>query len=405
MAIKSFFFRFRSFFESTTGPGILLIACVVISMTLANSPLGPAFEAFLQKEWGYETALVHLRYPVLLWINDGLMAIFFLLVGMEIKRELVEGELSTAKKAALPIVGALGGVVMPALIYTLFNNGTATAGGWAIPMATDIAFALAIITLLGKRVPISLKIFLAALAIVDDLMAILVIAIFYSGDLHLSYLYYALGIFILLLVFNRLGVKSVAAYLIPGVFIWYFIHHSGIHATIAGVLTAFALPAKGRSDEQAPLIKVEHALVRPVNLLIMPLFALANTNIEFVDGMIGGLATPLGLGIVFGLFLGKPVGIFLLSWLSVKLGICSMPSGAAWKHMAGVGMLAGIGFTMSIFIALLSFSGQEQLAAGAKFSVLTASLLSGICGSLLLNFIYKKKSKVQDSIQKAALSN
>ena len=381
-----------NFLHSPSGPGILLMACVAISLMIANTPLGPAFERFLSSEVGYHTDTLHLKYPVLLWINDGLMAIFFLLVGLEIKRELVNGELSSPKRAALPVFAAVGGVMVPALIFTVLNQDTETANGWAIPMATDIAFALAVISLLGPKVPLSLRVFLAALAIVDDLMAILVIALFYSGELHYTYLLYAGGIFVLLLLFNRLGVQNIGSYLIPGLFIWYFIHHSGIHATIAGVLTAFTLPTKSRSDDkEAPLLRLEHILTNPVNLLIMPIFALANTNITFVDGMLEGLVTPLGLGIILGLFLGKPIGIFILSWLSVTLGISTIPKHVHWKHVLGVGMLAGIGFTMSVFISLLSFTGQEALMAEAKFAILTASLLSGICGSLLLVSISKKK--------------
>ncbi|QNL52167.1 Na+/H+ antiporter NhaA [Olivibacter sp. SDN3] len=390
MTSPTYYSRLKNFLFSNSGPGILLMACVVISLTIANSPLGAGFEKFLDGEIGYESHALHLRYPIILWINDGLMAIFFLLVGLEIKREIVGGELSSTRKAALPVFAALGGVIMPAVIYALFNHGTETASGWAIPMATDIAFALAIITLLGKKVPITLKIFLAALAIVDDLMAILIIAIFYSGDLHYNYLVYAVLLVAGLFVLNRLGVKNLAVYLIPGLFIWYFIHHSGIHATIAGVLTAFTIPVKGTGDTESPLLRLEHALSRPVNLLIMPVFALANTNIAFVEGMFGGLASPLGLGIVLGLFIGKPLGIFLLSWISVKAGVCAMPSHANWKHLLGVGMLAGIGFTMSIFIALLSFSGEELMMAEAKFSVLVASVISGIVGSLFLSIINKK---------------
>lgn len=384
MAFNLLYQRTRDFLHSGTGPGILLIACVIISLLIANSPLGKVFESLLNTEIGYHSESLHLKYPILLWVNDGLMAIFFLLVGLEIKRELIQGELSSPKKAVLPIFAALGGVIVPALSFILLNKGTETAPGWAIPMATDIAFALAIITLLGKKVPFSLKIFLAALAIVDDLMAILVIAIFYAGELHYNYMFYAIGIFLLLLLFNRLGIKNITFYLIPGLFIWYFIHHSGIHATIAGVLTAFTLPTKSKSDKEAPLLRLEHALNRPVNLLIMPFFALVNTNIEFVDGMLEGLITPLGLGIILGLFLGKPFGIFLFSWVSIKLGLSTMPKHAGWKHILGVGMLAGIGFTMSIFIALLSFTGHELLMAEAKFSVLVASVISGVCGSLFL---------------------
>lgn len=399
MALTSLYNRIRDFLYSSTGPGIVLICCVLVSLAIANSPFGSSFEALLNKEVGFRSEQLHLQYSVLLWVNDGLMAIFFLLVGLEIKRELLDGELSSPRKAILPVFAALGGVIVPAFIYILLNRATETASGWAIPMATDIAFALAIITLLGKKVPVSLKVFLAALAIVDDLMAILVIATFYSGELHYNYLLYAFGIFVFLLFLNRLHVTGLAIYLVAGLFIWYFIHHSGIHATIAGVLTAFTLPIKGKTEKQSPLMKLEHALHRPVNLLIMPIFALANTNIEFVDGMLEGLATPLGLGIILGLCLGKPLGIFLFSWLSVKLGFSAMPKNAGWKHILGVGMLAGIGFTMSIFIALLSFTEHELLMAEAKFSILVASVISAVCGSIFLLTVDKKER------DKAAISN
>lgn len=383
---------FKEFVQSESLGGVILIVCVVISLIIANSPLAGALENLLQTELGIHTESVHLRYPALLWINDGLMAIFFLLVGLEIKRELVEGELSSFKKAALPIFAALGGVLAPATIYFLLNNGTPTAAGWGIPMATDIAFAIAIITMLGSKAPPSLKIFLAALAIVDDLMAILVIAIFYSSELHYNYLLYAAGIFAALLVMNRAGVKNLAAYLIPGVFIWYFVHHSGVHATIAGVLTAFAIPTTPDAQE-SPLEKLEHALMKPVNFVIMPVFALANTNITFEAGMLEGLTTTLGLGIIVGLVVGKPLGITLLSWLTVKLGISSMPSRAGWAHIVGVGMLGGIGFTMSVFIALLSFPGEALILSEAKFSILTGSILSGVLGYAMLSSVSKKSAR------------
>ncbi|WP_126974402.1 Na+/H+ antiporter NhaA [Gynurincola endophyticus] len=383
---------FKHFLKSKTAGGVLLLICVILSLTIANSPLGADFERLLDTEIGFDTASVHLRYSILLWINDGLMAIFFLLVGLEIKRELVEGELSSPKKAALPILAAVGGVLAPAGIYFLLNKGTETAGGWGIPMATDIAFAIAIITMLGKKVPASLKIFLAALAIVDDLMAILVIAVFYTSELHWNYLLYAGGLFGLLLVFNKLGVKKLIFYLIPGVFIWYFIHHSGIHATIAGVLVAMALPTTPDAKE-SPLERLEHMLLNPVNFIIMPLFALVNTNIRFQEEMVAGLFTPLGLGIVLGLVLGKPLGITLISWIAVKLGVSTLPTAARWIQIIGVGMLAGIGFTMSIFIALLSFTGHEILLAEAKFSILTASVLSALLGSALLSVVAKKITK------------
>lgn len=306
----------------------------------------------------------------------------------------MNGELATPRKAALPIICAIGGAVVPALIYTFFNYKTETAGGWGIPMATDIAFALAIISLLGKNVPSSLKIFLAALAIVDDLMAIMVIALFYSSELHVNNLLYAGALLLLLVAFNKGGVKGISFYLIPGLFIWYFFHHSGIHATIAGVLVAFTLPMTS-SSKGSPLETLEHALIKPVNFLIIPLFALANTNIRFEDGMIEGLYSGLGLGIVLGLVLGKPLGILTLSWLSVKTGISQLPQGANWKHIIGVGLLAGVGFTMSIFIALLSFATPE-LIAEAKFSILTGSFLSGTLGYILLKQSGKNRTSISE---------
>ncbi len=382
---------FARFFQSSSSGGIILIFCVVLSLIIANTGWATSFQGLLNTELGFANNVLQLRYPVLLWINDGLMAIFFLLVGLEIKREIIEGELSTLRHAALPVVAAIGGVLLPAAIYSIFNSGTLTAKGWGIPMATDIAFALGILSLLGSRVPTGLKIFLAALAIVDDLIAILVIAAFYSSDLHFVYLGYAAGIFALQLAFNRLGFKNLLFYLVPGIIMWYFIHHSGIHATIAGVLTALTLPTN-ETDEESPLEKLEHALTRPVNFIIMPVFAIANTNITFEAGMVEGLASNLGLGIVLGLFLGKPVGIFLMSWLSVKLKIADLPEGTNWLHVAGLGLLGGIGFTMSIFIALLSFQLPEYQNE-AKFAVLIASVLAGICGYLLLSLYNKKQVK------------
>lgn len=377
----------RDFIKSESAGGIILLFCVIISLLIANTSLGPKFQNLLDTNLGWETASIQLRYPVVTWINDGLMAIFFLLVGLEIKRELVEGELSSFKQASLPIVAALGGVIAPALIYHFLNNGLETHSGWAIPMATDIAFALAVVNILGKSVPSSLKILLAALAIVDDLMAIIVIAVFYSTSLHFTYLMYAGGLFLLLMIFNRLGVKNLFFYILPGLFIWYFIHHSGIHATIAGVLVAISLPIK-KEDVESPLEKLEHLISKPVNFLIMPLFALANTNIRFESEMIDGLFTPLGMGIVLGLFIGKPLGIFITSWLSIRFGLSKMPDSAGWKQIVGIGMLGGIGFTMSIFISLLSFTSASLLVE-AKFSILVASLLAGITGSLLLKSVSK----------------
>ncbi len=379
---------FKKFFSSNTSGGILLFLCVVISLIIANTSASNAFNELLQVKLGFENETIQLRYSIKQWIDDGLMAIFFLLVGLEIKRELVEGELSSPKNAILPILAAVGGAIVPALIYTIFNHDQASHHGWGIPMATDIAFALAIISLLDKRVPPSLKIFLAALAIVDDLLAILVIAIFYSTELHYTYLLYAAGITGLLVVFNRTGVKNIWAYIIPGLFIWYFIHHSGIHATIAGVLVAMTLPTTPDATEST-LEKLEHALANPVNFIIIPLFALVNTNISIHSEMVHGLQTPLGLGIILGLFFGKTIGIYLTTWICVKTKLANLPDMAGWKHMIGVGMLGGIGFTMSIFISMLSFK-DPLFIEEAKFAVLIGSLISGTCGYLYLSFVAKK---------------
>lgn len=381
---------FRNFFKSKQIGGIILLFCVVISLTIANSGLGKKFEDFLSLVIGYSNTSFSLKYSISAWINDGLMAIFFLLVGLEIKREIVEGELSSPRKAAMPIFAAFGGMVLPALAYTLFNFNTPTSSGWGIPMATDIAFALGVLSLLGKRVPPSLKIFLAALAIVDDLGAILVIAFFYTDEVHLVQLLYGAGIMAFLVLINRWGVKKLIFYIIPGIFLWYFVHHSGIHATIAGVLLAMTIPTN-TSKNISPLEKLEHMLVRPVNFLIMPIFALANTNIKFENSMIDGLYSPLGLGIIGGLVIAKPLGITLFSWLSVQFGFSSLPSQSTWKHIFGLGLLAGIGFTMSIFIALLSF-GSPEYQLGAKFSVLVASLIAGISGYIFLSKVNKRVS-------------
>ncbi len=381
---------FKKFLSSNTSGGILLFVCVILSLIIANTGLASGFNNILQTTFGFENDSVQLKYSLKAWIDDGLMAIFFLLVGLEIKRELVEGELSSPKKAALPILAAIGGAIVPAIIYSIFNKGEVTFHGWGIPMATDIAFALAIMTLMGNRVPASLKIFLAALAIVDDLLAILVIAIFYSTELHYTYLMYAAALLALLVAFNFFGVKSIWAYIIPGIFIWYFIHHSGIHATIAGVLVAMTLPTTPDATE-SPLEKLEHALANPVNFIIIPLFALVNTNITIHSEMVSGLTTPLGLGIILGLFFGKTIGIFLTSWLCVKSKVANLPELASWKHMIGVGMLGGIGFTMSIFISMLSFKDPIFIEE-AKFAVLIGSLISGFLGYLWLTALSKKKA-------------
>ncbi len=373
---------FKNFVKSNNFGGILLFLCVILSLIVANSPMGEKLQNILDTVVGFENESVHLNYSVSMWINDGLMAIFFLLVGLEIKREIVEGELSSPKKALLPILCAIGGAVVPAVIFFIFNSGTETIHGWAIPMATDIAFALAVISLLDKRVPPSLKIFLAALAIVDDLIAILVIAFFYSNGIELVYLGYAAVGMTVLILMNRFNVKNPYLYLIPGVFIWYFVHHSGIHATIAGVMVAMTLPTNDTNVE-SPLERLKHALVNPVNFFIIPIFAFANTNITLQSEMLHGLTAPLGLGIFFGLMFGKPIGILLTSWICSRFGIASLPEGSSWMHIIGVGMLAGIGFTMSIFISILSFK-NPLFVSEAKLSVLLTSVIAGTAGFLLL---------------------
>jgi NhaA family Na+:H+ antiporter len=352
-------------------------------MIIANSQLAGALQNLLDHQLGFENDTIHLKYSVLLWINDGLMAIFFLLVGLEIKREIVEGELSSPKKASLPILCAIGGAAVPAIIYLSLNAGQETASGWGIPMATDIAFALAVINLLGNRIPSSLKIFLAALAIVDDLIAILVIAFFYSSGIEVSYLLYAAAGLVILILMNRFNVLNPYLYLIPGVFIWYFVHHSGIHATIAGVLVAMTIPTNDTAIE-SPLERLEHALTKPVNFFIIPVFAFANTNITLESEMLGGLTSSLGLGITLGLLVGKPIGIMLTSYLCTKAKLSSLPEGSTWRHIFGVGLLAGIGFTMSIFIAILSFNDPLHISE-AKLSILITSLLAGVIGYLALN--------------------
>lgn len=381
--------QIKQFFEADSASGITLLLFLIISLLIANSPLGADFESLLARKVGFESTAIHLNYSVLQWINDGLMAVFFLMVGIEIKQELAHGQLSSARKASLPFFAALGGMLLPAGIYVLFNAGTETHHGWGIPMATDIAFAIGILSILGKRVPLALKIFLTALAIVDDLGAILVIAIFYTADLAANYLLYALGIFLLLMFINRMGVKSIWVYLIPGLFMWYFIHHSGIHATIAGVLTAFAIPIQGKKGSPSPIQRVEHAVSTPVNFIIMPLFALANTNIRFESGMVEGLASPLGVGIIAGLFVGKPLGIIVFSWIAVKLRLSELPKGTRWVQVLSIGLMGGIGFTMSIFIALLSFSDPYHQTE-AKFAILVASALAGIIGYITLNRLGNK---------------
>ncbi|UQB68719.1 Na+/H+ antiporter NhaA [Epilithonimonas zeae] len=373
---------FQQFFHNSKSSGIVLIIFVLISLLIANSSLSADFQNVLDSKIG--TELFHLDYSVSVWVNDGLMAIFFLLVGLEIKRELLEGELSDIKKASLPIFAALGGMLIPAIIYFGFNHNTDYKNGWAIPMATDIAFSLAIISLLGKSVPNSLKIFLSALAIVDDLGAIIVIALFYTDSIDWISLGICGGITALLIILNKSGVNRLFFYIIPGLFLWYFMHHSGIHATIAGVILAFTIPTNLSETEISPLEKLEQKLHIPVSFVIMPLFALANTNITFQKEIFEGFINPLSLGIIGGLFIGKVLGINLFSFIAIKLKWAELPAFSAWKEMIGVGFLAGIGFTMSIFVSLLAFPSEIEIQDISKISILIASVLSGITGYFIL---------------------
>lgn len=368
----------------------MLVFATVISLILANSPWS---ESYLHI-WHYELA----GKPAEYWINDGLMAIFFLLVGLELEREVYIGELSDIKNAALPILAAVGGMVVPAAIYTLFNFGTETQSGSGIPMATDIAFAIGILSLVGKRVPASLKIFLTALAVIDDLGAIFVIAIFYTESIAFQNLSIALGIFALLLVFNRLKVRNLIPYLTLGVVMWWFMLHSGVHATITGVLLAFAIPF-GNGDEKSTSYLLQEFLHNPVAFFIVPLFALANTGIVIDSGWEQSLLHTASLGIIFGLVIGKPLGIWLFSYLAIKLKLCSLPPGLNYKNLLGAGFLGGIGFTMSIFITLLAFN-DKAIIDHSKIAILLASAISAITGFVLLKYVNGRRRKTIHSIKK-----
>lgn len=365
---------FAEFAHNEKASGIILIVCTVASLAITNSRFGSNYLEF----WHTQV----LNHSLQHWVNDGLMAIFFLLIGLEIERELYIGELSDPKNASLPIAAAIGGMAIPALLHFLFNHGTATVDGAGIPMATDIAFALGILALLGSRIPISLKIFLTALAIIDDLGAIVVIALFYVSDFSLHYFASALGIFSLLLILNRLNVKWLSVYLALGAAMWYFMLMSGVHATVAGVLLAFAIPFRNLGDH-SPSYRLQHFLHKPVALVIMPLFALANTGIALGGNWLEGLATANSLGILAGLLVGKPLGIVLFSFVAVRLGWSRLPAEVCWRQMVGAGFLGGIGFTMSIFITLLAF-GNPEIIDISKLSILVASVLAGTIGYLVL---------------------
>ncbi|AWA30843.1 Na+/H+ antiporter NhaA [Flavobacterium magnum] len=377
---------FNDFFENEKAGGLILICCTVTSLLLANSTFGSGYTHFWHSAFAGQT--------VEYWINDGLMAIFFLMVGLELEREIYIGELSNIREAMLPIFAAIGGMLVPAGIYLLLNYGTSEQSGAGIPMATDIAFALAILSLLGKRVPTSLKVFLTALAVIDDLGAILVIALFYTKSASMVNLGIAMGIFGLLLVLNRLKVRNLIPYLIGGVFMWYYMLHSGVHATITGVLLAFAVPF-GNGGHKSTSYILQHWLHKPVAFIILPLFALANTAIVMNSDIADTLSQHYSLGIALGLIVGKPVGIFLVSFLAVSLGICKLPSDVSWKAIIGVGFLGGIGFTMSIFITLLAFDDQTVISH-AKLIILLSSLAAGVIGLTALRFILNRQIEETD---------
>ena len=378
---------YTEFTESEQTSGMVLIAATIVSIAIANSIWGTAYQGFWQMDVGANIAGLHLKHNIGHWVNDGLMAIFFLLIGLEIEREIYKGELSDLKSASLPIAAAIGGMFLPALLHFYFNRGTPTQDGFGIPMATDIAFALGVLALLGKRVPVTLKIFLTALAIIDDLGAILVIALFYVGDFSLAYFGASMAIFALLLIMNRMGVTRVWLYLCLGVVMWYCMLESGVHATLSGVLLAFAIPF-GNGDERSPSYNLQHVLHKPVAFIIMPIFALANTGIALSGNWTGELASANSMGIAAGLLIGKPVGILLMCWLAIKLGLSQLPEGINWRHITGASFLGGIGFTMSIFITLLAFNdaGVVQIS---KIAVLFSSVIAGVIGYLVLRVACK----------------
>ena len=369
---------FNEFVEGEKG-GILLIVCTLISLLIANSSFNESYFSF----WHYYLAGLSIEH----WVNDGLMAIFFFVIGLELKREILVGELSDRKSAMLPVFAAVGGMLVPAGIYILFNYGTVTQSGFGIPMATDIAFAIGILSLLGNRISPSLKILLTAIAVIDDLGAILVIAIFYSTSISWINLLVVLIIFAILFFLNRFKINYLIIYIIGGIVMWYFMLQSGVHSTLAGILLAFVIPF-GKGEKESLSYRLEHWLHKPVSLLILPVFALANTAIVFTEGWNTGLASPGSLGIFAGLVIGKPLGVFIFSFIAVSLGISSLPSDLKWKHILGVGSLAGIGFTMSIFITLLAYQ-DAALITETKIAVLLASLTSGFLGFAWLRYTLK----------------
>jgi len=370
---------FSEFLNSEKAGGLILVFATIISLIIANSALQSDYNGIFATDVG--------GHSVVHWINDGLMTLFFLLIGLELEREIYTGELSNLKKASLPIFAALGGMLIPFGIYLLLNAGTDTKSGAGIPMATDIAFAIGILSLLGSRVPVSLKIFLTALAVIDDLGAIVIISVFYTSSLDLLNLCLALGIFGILLVLNRLKIFNLIFYMAGGILMWYFMLNSGVHATITGVLLAFAVPF-GDGGEKSPSFVLQHLLHKPVAFIILPLFALANTSIPIGSNWVNGLGEPYSLGIMAGLVIGKPVGIFVFSFIATALGVSALPSDIRWSNIVGAGLLGGIGFTMSIFITLLAFH-ETEIVNNAKIAILIASCAAGTLGYVWLRLSLK----------------
>lgn len=367
--------------HSEKSSGILLMICTLLSLYIANSSMASQYLGFWK--------VVFLGLSIEHWINDALMAIFFLLIGLELEREIYSGDLSQPKKALLPIIAALGGVILPALIHFGFNQGSITQNGIGIPMATDIAFALGVLALLGSRIPTSLKVFLTALAVIDDLIAIIVIALFYTQNLNLYYLLGSLSIFGLLIGLNRIGhVMALSPYIIGGVLMWFLMLKSGVHATISGVLLAFAIPFTHKANDlHSPSYRLEKILHTPVIFFILPLFALANTGIVISSSWAQELLSTNSLGIMGGLIIGKPLGITLFCFIAIVLGICQLPKDIRWAHIMGAGMLGGIGFTMSIFITNLAFPGEDGIITASKIAILLASMISGLLGFIWLRMI------------------
>lgn len=378
----------REFLNLESAGGIILVGAAVLALILNNSPLSGLYDLLLRTPVEIRVGALHLAKPLLLWINDGLMAVFFLLIGLEIKREVMDGQLSSLSQIALPGIAAVGGMAVPALIYVFFNfNYPGALHGWAIPAATDIAFALGVMTLLGSRVPLSLKLFLLTLAIIDDLGAIVIIAVFYTGKLSLLSLALAGAAAAALVVMNVVGVKRVAAYVIVGVVLWICVLKSGVHATLAGVALAFAIPLRTKDDEPCPLRDLEHTLHPWVAFGIMPVFAFANAGVSLEGMSLFTLFEPVPVGVALGLFLGKQFGVFGFAKLCIKLGLARMPDGASWLSLYGTSVLCGIGFTMSLFISTLAFDpGASDEGISARLGILAGSFVSAVCGYFILKY-------------------